>query len=302
MKVLVTGAAGFLGIATVERLLAHGDRNIRCFVRPGRDLSQLEALFAKYPDAKPQFVSGDMTKAPDVAKAVKGVDVIYHLAAAMKGTAADMFMNTVVGTKNLLEAMPKTKQPKLVLVSSFSVYGLAGLPRGYLVTESAPLEQNPQRRDPYSHAKIRQEELCRDYQSKLGFPMVVLRPGVIYGPRGGHLFANMGVNLFGVFLHLGRKNQVPLTYVDNCAEAIAIAGHKEESVGETYNVWDSELPTSSEYLKLYRKSVEKVKYVNVPYPVLAGMSKAVATAKRAHNELALEGLYGYNLSQGRARR
>src|SRR5690606_2783769 len=103
-------------------------------------------------------------------------------------------------------------------VSSFSVYGIADQPRGVLVDETTPLETQPMRRDPYSQVKLRQEQLFWDYARAHGLSLAVLRPGVIYGPGGGAMSSRVGLNLPGVFLYLGGRNVLPLTYVDNCAE------------------------------------------------------------------------------------
>ena len=79
-------------------------------------------------------------------------------AASLLGAAADIFLNTVVASKHLLEAISATGRApsiKVVLVSSFGVYGVAGLPRGHLVDEATPLEPHPERRDLYSQASTR---------------------------------------------------------------------------------------------------------------------------------------------------
>src|SRR5690606_38173923 len=160
-------------------------------------------------------------------------------------------------------------------VSSFSVYGVAGLRRGARVDENTPLEPHPERRDLYAQAKLRQEKLFWEYSQKHGLPVVVLRPGVIYGP-GAKPFSNrIGLNLFGVFLHLGGRNKLPLTYVENCAEAIAVVGAHPDAVGKVFNVVDDDLPTCSQYLKKYRKQVERLRVIRLPYFATMMMSRAV---------------------------
>lgn len=276
MKVLVTGGTGFLGTVFFERLLAHGETDVRMLVRPSTSRAKIEAIAAKFPQAKIEYFAGSLSSRADCEKMVEGVDVIYHLAAALGGAPADMFLNTVVASKNLLEGVAKlAKKPKIVLVSSFGVYGVAELPRKAVVDELTPLESHPERRDIYSQAKLRQEKLFWDYQEKLGFDLVVLRPGVIYGPRGGQFSARIGLKLFGVFLHLGDENVLPLSYVENCAEAIVVAGQNPICVGQVYNVHDDELPTCGEYLRAYQDAVTKVRTLKVPYPALLAVSKAV---------------------------
>ena len=273
MKVLVTGATGFLGTALVERLLAHGGDEIRCLIRSGSDRTRLEALRDRYPGASVELFVGSLASRDAAAKAIEGVSVVYHLAASLLGAAADMFLNTVVASKNLLEAIVASgRRIKVVQVSSFGVYGVGALPRGHLVDEETPVEQHPARRDLYSQAKIRQEKLFREYQARAGFPLVVVRPGVIYGPRGSRFSARVGLEMFGVFLHLGGKNTLPLTYVDNCAEAIALAGRSDAANGQTYNVVDDDLPTARAYLKRYQAEVKRVRAVPVPYPALQAIS------------------------------
>jgi nucleoside-diphosphate-sugar epimerase len=121
MKILVTGAAGFLGRELVAGLVRHRYTDIRCFVRPGHDVAALEKLGGSL-----EFVRGNMTARADVETAVCDVDVVFHLAAAMKGSAADMFLNTVVGSLRLLEALESRPETRVVLVCSRGVDGVAG--------------------------------------------------------------------------------------------------------------------------------------------------------------------------------
>ncbi|HVJ88273.1 MAG TPA: NAD(P)-dependent oxidoreductase [Labilithrix sp.] len=277
MTVLVTGCSGFLGVPTVERLLAHGERDLRCFLRPGSKRERLEAVIRRYPHAKVEYFVGSLNSASSAAEAVKGCDVVYHLAAALSGAPADMFLNTVVTTRNLLDGMrSEAKPPRLVHVSSFGVYGVANLPRGAMVDEKTPLETHPEKRDPYSQTKLRQEMLVWEYAQRYSIPTVVLRPGVIYGPGGGAFSTRVGLNLFGVFLHLGGKNLLPITYVDNCAEAIVVAGKSKDADGQIYNVVDDELVTADRWLELYRKRVKRVPTVRVPYIGLVAISELVS--------------------------
>jgi nucleoside-diphosphate-sugar epimerase len=104
---------------------------------------------------------------------------------------------------------------------------------------SAPAEPHPDRRDVYSHAKWRQEKLFRDRAAAAGHRLVIIRPGVVYGPGGSPISARVGLNLFGWFLHLGGGNRIPLTYVDNCADAIVAASEHPQALGQAFNVVDT---------------------------------------------------------------
>ncbi len=63
-----------------------------------------------------------------------------------------------------------------------------------------------------------------EYGEKRGLPYVIVRPGVVYGPGIKGIHGRIGIDTFGPFLHLGGSNRIPLTYMDNCAEAIVLAG------------------------------------------------------------------------------
>lgn len=277
MRTLVTGANGFLGSVLVERLLDRGaigrSEPVRCFVRPGSS-GKLERLAAGHPRGSIQYVYGNLTSRRSCDEAMEGIDVVLHLAAGMRGSAADMVMNTVVTSRNLLDAAVAAGVRRIVLVSSFAVYGADRLRRRGLVDENAPLEAHPERRDPYAYAKLRQERLFHEYQQRYGFELVVLRPGVIYGPGGGEFSARVGIQLPGLFLHCGNRNLLPLTYVENCADAIALAGEAQlPSSNEIYNVVDDDLPTSKSYLRGYRKSVRRLRSISIPYPLTLALSR-----------------------------
>jgi nucleoside-diphosphate-sugar epimerase len=280
VKVLVTGAAGFLGTAVVQRLLAHGYSDIRCNLRQSANIPRLDKLSTRYPHSRLEYCIGNLKYRDDAARAVEGVQLIFHLAAGKKGAAADLFLDSVVASRNLLEAIVDQNSVRIVLVSSFAVYGIAGLSRGANVNEQTTLEQHPEWRDHYSHAKLRQERLFWEYQKGGGFELVVLRPGVIYGPGGDHFSNRVGLTIGKWQLDLGGNNLLPLTYIDNCAEAVVVAGTHDQAVGQVYNVHDDDLPTCREYLCAYRKYVSRVRSIAVPYIGLQLLSRMLAEYHR----------------------
>ena len=166
--VLITGATGFIGARLVERLLAHGLRNIRCFARPSSNTGRLEAVIAtrgKDCQARIEVTTGNLLSRDDCARAVKDVSVVFHLAAARgEKSIPDAFMNSVVTTRNLLEACAgHTRLCRFVSVSSFSVYANRGNPGGRLLDERAPVEQAAAvRNDAYCFAKVKQDEIVAE--------------------------------------------------------------------------------------------------------------------------------------------
>jgi nucleoside-diphosphate-sugar epimerase/peptidoglycan/xylan/chitin deacetylase (PgdA/CDA1 family) len=280
MRILVTGAAGFLGTALIERLLVHGYKEIRCNVRRRADIPKLEALKERHPDTRLEYCVGNLRHREDAVRAVDNVQLIFHLAAGKKGTAADLFLDSVVASRNLLDAVADRKSMRIVLVSSFGVYGVAGLGRGALVNEQTVLEPHPEWRDPYSYSKLRQEQLFWEYQKRNGFELVVLRPGVIYGPDGAHFSNRVGLTIGKWQLQFGGSNLLPLSYVDNCAEAVVVAGTHQSAAGQVYNVHDDDLPTCRQYLRAYKKNVTKIRSIFVPYIGVKLLSSMVAKYNR----------------------
>ena len=244
--ILVTGATGFIGSRVVESLLDLGFRNLRCFARPSSSAAKVESLSRLREGVRVEVVKGNLLSREDCIAATKDVSVIFHLAA---GTGAesfpDAYMNSVVTTRNLLEASLRHQcLRRFVNISSFAVYSNTGKTRWRLLDESCPVEKQPELRDAYCFAKIKQDEIVTEYSKEFGIPYVILRPGHVYGPRNDGMIGRVGIDTFGVFLHLGGSNRLPSTYVDNCAEAIVLTGLKEGVDGEVFNVVDDDLPTS----------------------------------------------------------
>ena len=266
--ILVTGAAGFIGSRVVKNLLDRGFRNLRCFTRPSSKVSRLEAFRDGPDDSRVEVVTGNLLSREDCAAATKDVAVIFHLAAG-KGEKSfpDAFMNSVVTTRNLLEASVQHQcLRRFVNVSSFSVYTNRGKPRWRLLDESCPVESHPERLgEAYSFAKAKQDEIVIETCTRLGIPYVIVRPGYVFGPGNPEISGRVGISTFGVFLHLGGSNPIPLTYVANCADAIALAGLKKGIEGEVFNVVDDDLPSSRQFLRRYKKSVRPFTSLYVPH-------------------------------------
>jgi nucleoside-diphosphate-sugar epimerase len=274
---LVTGAAGFLGSRVVARLRARGEvEAVRCLHRPGSDTGRLEpALSPPGPDA--EVLAGNLLSPADCARAVAGVDLVVHCAAGLTGAPATIIQDTVVATRNLLDAVISAgRAPRFVLVSSFGVYGMSGVPEGTVVREDCPLEPHPERRDAYSFAKLRQERLAWEYRARHGLRLTVLRPGVVYGPGGTAVSARVGLRVAGLFLHLGRRNLLPVTFVENCADAIALAAAHPGAEGEVYDVVDDDLPSAGAWLSRYRAEVEPLRVVSLPLGVTRALARALA--------------------------
>jgi nucleoside-diphosphate-sugar epimerase len=267
--ILVTGATGFIGSRLVETLLEHGFRNVLCFARPSSETARVEAIAERYcVKARIAIFKGNLLSREDCIAATRDAGVIFHLAAGgSEKSFPDAFMNSVVTTRNLLEASLRHKCLKrFVNVSSLAVYSNMQRARGRLLDEANSVETHPELRgDSYCFAKVKQEAILRAYGKTFGIPYVIVRPGYVYGPGRPTIPSRVGIDTFGVFLHLGGSNTLPLTYVDNCAEAILLAGLKKGLDGQAFNVIDDDLPSSRRFLRLYKENVKGFRSVYVPH-------------------------------------
>jgi nucleoside-diphosphate-sugar epimerase len=268
-RILVTGAAGFIGSYVVKNLVDRGFRNLVCFTRPSSEVREIEAIVEHRPrGAEIEVFKGNLLSRADCATACKNVALIFHLAAGTdEKSFPEAFMNSVVTTRNLLEAsLQYARLQRFVLVSSFTVY-TNGQKSRYL-DESCPTEEHPELRgDAYCYAKVKQEKIVNEYGQNFGIPYVVVRPGSVYGAGNTEVTGRVGIGTFGLFLHLGGSNTIPLTYVENCAEAIALAGLVKGVDGEVFNIIDDDLPSSRQFLRQYKRNVKPFKSVYVPHVV-----------------------------------
>jgi len=267
-RILVTGAAGFVGTKVVQTLLSYGFVNLRCLIRTTSKAKNLETTIKDASAENVEILQGNLLSRDVCQKAVTDVSIIYHLAAGIDKTYPGCFLNSVVTTRNLLDAaivQPNLK--RFVNTSSIAVYSNEKIKRGGLLDESCEVDDKIlERSEPYTYGKVKQDELVLAYAKQNNLPYVIVRPSVVFGPGKAKITDRIGSDTLGVFLHLGLGNIIPLTYVDNCAEAIVLAGLKKGVDGQVFNITDDNLPKSREFLNLYKRKVRKFFSLPVPYP------------------------------------
>jgi nucleoside-diphosphate-sugar epimerase len=261
MRVLVTGASGFIGGVLCEKLLHRGHEVCALVRRPGSEPPGTRA------------VAGDLRDATglDETLVVERPDCVIHLAAEIASQRSERKLReiNVVGTERLLEAClavagaEPTAGPRMV----FSSTVVTGDARGALLTEEDPLPVQT----PYGRSKQEGERLI--LQS--GLPAVIIRPSHVYGPGGW--YANELVprlRLPGRFAVIGcGENLWDVVHVDDVAAALVLAAESAPA-GSIYHVVDDEPVTFYEFMALTAEALG----VGSPRRIPAAVARVVAGA------------------------
>ncbi len=241
MRVLVTGAGGFVGGHLVEALADRG-HDVRAMVQPGEAAHCLQRASDGI-----ETVEGDLTDRGSLKRAVRGVQRVYNVAARTGtwGLEAAYTAVNVRGLGDLIEEAMEAGVGRVVHTSSITVYGhnVKGT-----VTEDHPYHAED---NPYSRSKIAGEELIGRLVRERGAPVVIVRPGWVYGPGDVANFARIVqlVQSGRGFLFGRGDNVVPIVYVKDVAEGLARAGEApDDAVGCAYNIVDDRRVTQAEYL------------------------------------------------------
>jgi nucleoside-diphosphate-sugar epimerase len=268
MKMLVAGASGFLGQHVVREALSRGHQ-VRTVVRPAGKLENLP--WAE--DERLELAQVDLRSRAGLVEAMDGVDLVVHAAAAKSGDLYAQMAGTVVATENLLWAMEQAGVKRLVAISTFSVYAYSRMWCWSELNEDSPVEENAFERDEYAITKLIQERLVREAGARPGWSVTVLRPGVIYG-KDNTWTARLGARGDGrTWVRIGAWARLPLTYVENCAEAIVMAAESDAAGGQVLNVVDDQMPTQRRYVNELRKRLHpRPRIVPVPYLLMRGLA------------------------------
>ena len=242
-KVLVTGADGFIGSNLVEHLLEEGAL-VRAFVfyNSFNSLGWLDT-FPKETLAKIEIFQGDVRDPWLVAEAVKGCEVVFHLAALISipysYNAVESFIDTnTKGTLNILQAARMHGTKRVLITSTSEVYGTA---RYVPMDEKHPL----QAQSPYSASKAAADRLGESFYKSFGVPIVTVRPFNAFGPRQSTravLPTIITQILSGAkTIRLGRLNTIrDWNYVKDIASAYVAIACTDEAVGQEINISSGE--------------------------------------------------------------
>ena len=265
-KVLVTGATGLIGRHLVRQLLQKGMR-VRIFVR-----RQPPAEFMN--DLNVEVFHGNLGDPMAVDRAVAGTETVYHLGAAMKGSAADHERGTVCGTRNIVDSVLRHQVQRLVYVSSLSCLHAAASGLGAIVTEDWPVEPSPTKRGAYSQAKTEAEKIVRDAVRHRHLRAVLLRPGRVFGPGMTLLTPEVARRMGNFFVILGDgTRELPLVYVEDVVNAIVLAAENSKFDGSVFHIVDQAHITQNQLVRDYiLKNAKNAKIIHVPVAILYSLA------------------------------
>ncbi|MBI3782724.1 MAG: NAD-dependent epimerase/dehydratase family protein [Deltaproteobacteria bacterium] len=236
----MTGASGFLGRSIVERLRADGYR-VRGLVRAGRILPWTDV----------ETAHGDLADGAAIEAAVKDMEFVVHAGARVETTGKweEFAEANIRGTKRVIRAAVAAGVKRIVHISSLSVYDV---PRdGVTITEDSSYERETSARGHYSRSKLAADRLAL-WEADRGAPVIVLRPGLLYGPGKRPPVARQSFTRAGFKLLLARpRYRMPYSYVENVADAVALSLQAPGAIGKAFTLVDENV-TQAELVAAYR--------------------------------------------------
>jgi 2-alkyl-3-oxoalkanoate reductase len=261
MRILVTGGTGFTGKALVQRLLDQGHEVVALDYKEGLKTQELREWGA-------EVVLGSVTDKDVVRRAMRGVEVVHHLAAAFREmNVPDTYYHevNVGGTRNVLETALAEGVRKVIYCSTCGVHGNVDHPPA---GEDAPIKPA----DYYQRTKWEAEPVVREFNQR-GLETVTLRPAAIYGPgdpeRFYLIFKRVAKGRFPMFGN-GKTYYHPL-YIDNLVDAFILAMENGRGNGEAYLIADEQYLGIEDLVRRVARALEvEVKIPHLPvWPVVA---------------------------------
>lgn len=263
MRVLVTGATGFLGSHVAEQLAARGDR-VRALVRRSSKVDHLEKLGA-------ELAYANLEKGEGLDSALEGVDAIVHCAGVVKALDEGGFHEVNEGgTKHLVEAARRVTTPlkRFVYISSHEAWGPAA--PGVMPTED--MEARPITM--YGRSKLAGEKHV--LAAKADFPVTVLRPTGIYGPRDTEILQLFAIANRGLMpLINSRSSRFTMVYGPDCASAVLASFDVEHESGSIYFVTDGNVYTWHEAIGIVEGAIGRRTLLRFEIPRFAVQAVAV---------------------------
>lgn len=260
-EIVVIGGSGFIGRHLVRRLV-EGGAKVRVVSRSAGTIPGLPAV---------EYVTAAVGNAAEMLKALEGSREVYHLAAGGGASWADFERDFVAGAHNVAEACRQHGVRRLVYASSIAVLYLGD---GGIITEVAGVDPKPAARSAYARAKIAAEGVLIGLHTETGFPVVIVRPGVVMG-RGG-LLTHSGIGMWPSDVCCmgwgGGEYPLPLVLADDVADAMIAAMKADGIEGRSFNLAGDVRPSAREFTRIMAEhSRRRIQFFPHSMPWLQGV-------------------------------
>ena len=239
MRYLITGATGFVGGHLAEACVRK-EQTLSAIVRSTSNVGDLEKLGAI-------LFRGELSDAKLVRQAISEADIVVHCAAKVGdwGPVEDYRQFNVEALRVLLDACKGQGLSRFIHMSSLGVYRAH---HHHGTDEETPPGKS--HRDGYSQSKVEAEQLTLHYYREFGVPVVVLRPGFIYGPQDRTVMPRIIAGLRHGALRYpgGGARALNTIFVGNLIDAVFLAVAQDAAVGQVYNLTDGEFVSKRQFI------------------------------------------------------
>ncbi len=265
MNALITGATGFIGSHLAGALIRKGF-DVTCFVRNTSNLKYLEGLNVN-------LVRGDCTDKASLLNVVKGVDYVFHLAGLTKAHSdRDFFNANVKGTENIVNAVAEANPhiKRFVYLSSLAAVGPS--------CDSNSLREDCKQMpvSVYGETKLEGEKFVLKFKGQ--FPITIIRPPVVYGPRDKDVFIFFKLIKSRIIPYWG-KSLYSFIYVEDLINGIILSAMSEYAKGEIFFMSDGNVYSTDDIIEAVSIAMQKrpIK-INIPkfvMPLLGHVAKRI---------------------------
>ena len=267
MKALVTGATGFVGAAVARRLLAAG-HEVRALARAASNRANLDGLDV-------EVVTGDLTDRESLARAARGCDALFHVAADYRLWVPDpdaMMRTNVDGSRNMVRAAADAGCGRIVYTSSVATLGLN--PDGAPADEDTPVSFDHMI-GPYKQSKFRAEEAVMRLVRDDGAPVVIVNPAAPVGPRDikptptGRIVVDAAAGRMPAFVDTGLN----IVHVEDVADG-HLAAYQHGAIGERYILGGENMTLGAILAEIARLSGRRPPRICLPHAALLPIAHA----------------------------